>query len=208
MGRMGYPYDGRSLLIQLVYETDAHQGSTEQRVAASEAVGSWHHTEKDILCFRLKDDDNIQEIQITPKGKVMIFCEDVDALNEKLPLIKSLTLNKDKREANWRQSKIVESPADRLSKIKSRLGETKFGWTITAYNYVITRAGLHAKLEQPELDHLSGRAAKLSDEERRLLQIQGNLKLSEELQRAAEEELVRIRKEKEAKGSAAGGGTR
>jgi hypothetical protein len=202
MGGMGYPYDGRSILTQLVYETDVHQGFTEERIAASRAV-SWGHTEKDILWFSLKDDDNIKEIQITPKGKVMIFCKNVDRLNEKLPLIKSLTLNKDKREANWGRCKIVESPADRLRKIKSRLGEIKPRWTITAYNKIISKTGQSAELEVPELGYLSRGGIKLPDEERKLLELQGNLKLSEELQKAVEDKLMRIKRKRERKGSTA-----
>jgi hypothetical protein len=181
-------------MCQLVYETNLDQQLTEKTLRESGATqGTPLYTEKSILWFGLKDDDNIKGIQITPKGRVMIYCTSVEALNKSksLPLIKSLTVNKDGGEAHWKLPKIVRSPADRLRDIKSRLQKIKLRWTITAYNQIVSKTGLSAELKVPELDYLSGQGMRLSDEDKKILQIEGNLALSEKLRRAAEEELMR-----------------
>jgi hypothetical protein len=179
--------------IQRVYETNLDRTLTYERLKTSEAIGGLDYTRRDLLWFTLKGDNNIKEIQITPNGKVMIFYTCVEALNERLPLIKSLTLNKDGDEADWKLIRTVSSSVDILREIKSRLQNIKPRWTITAYNRIITKTGLRAELEIPELDYFTGRDMELSDEDKKILQIKGNFDLSEKLRLVAEEELTRTK---------------
>jgi hypothetical protein len=96
-------------MVQLVYETNLNYDVTRKRVQNSDKVEKCLDFSKGNFEFRLKDDKNIKRIMITLTGKVMIYCENVSALEGSLPSIKSLTPSYDEHESLWSPGKPVDS---------------------------------------------------------------------------------------------------
>jgi hypothetical protein len=166
-------------MLQLVYDTNLDYKTTRESVSRSNKAGKPVDGFKGNFGFRLKGDRNIRLIMITLSGKVMIYCRDQTAVEGSLPLIKSLTLTADGREALWGSYKLVDSPLLRKD-AKTLLRNTKTRWSITGYNVIILKDGTSAEEEVPELYEPS----RLSADAQKMLQIRANMLLAQKLLRA------------------------
>jgi hypothetical protein len=166
-------------MLQLVYDTNLDYETTRESVRLSKKIEKPVDGFKGNLGFRLKGDRNIRLIMITLSGKVMVYCRDQTAVEGSLPLIRSLTLTADGREALWGSYKLVDSPLLRKD-AKVHLRNTKTRWSITGYNVVVLKDGTSAEEEVPELYEPS----RLSADAPKMLQIRANMLLAQKLLRA------------------------
>ncbi len=99
---------------QVIFSTNLNLDRTYEKIQLSPDVKNFDFSEKGLILFALKDDENISKIQISSKGKVNIYCKHIDLLDQQLPLLKSLTVTADGHPADWEEPYILNHTKPKL----------------------------------------------------------------------------------------------